>query len=273
MARKFAVVTTFNKAGLDLYGQKMINSFEKNWPKDINLYVYAEDCVPTKTQDNIIVRDLMQNREIQIFKTKWRNVPKANGKENPKGRVDSHKGFKWDAVRFCHKVYAIFDCAKSLQSTDVDELIWMDADTLCHSPLPTDFLDKFIPHNSHISYFGREPKWPECGFYSMKIKEDITKQFLSRFQWVWDNAEQGIFTMKEWHDSFVFYEIVKEFRQVAGFKEHNLSNVTITGEGHPIINSSIGAYIDHMKGERKVRGKSDKKDLKVERKEGYWNEG
>jgi len=76
--------------------------------------------------------------------------------------------------------------------------------------------------------------------------------------------------MKEWHDSFVFFEVVKEFRKVAEFDEVNLSNVTISGEGHPIINSRIGAYIDHMKGERKVRGKSDKKDLKVTRNEEYW---
>jgi wyosine [tRNA(Phe)-imidazoG37] synthetase (radical SAM superfamily) len=63
---------------------------------------------------------------------------------------------------------------------------------------------------------------------------------------------------------------MKEFRNVQGFKEHSLSNVTISGEGHPIINSKLGAYIDHMKGERKVRGKSDKKDLKVQRTEDYW---
>jgi len=214
MSRKFAVVTTFNKAGMDLYGQKMIDSFEKNWPAEVDLYVYAEGCTPNKTRNNTYVRELMQNAGIVKFKAKWKDVPKANGLENPKGRVDSHKGFKWDAIRFCHKVFAIFDCAKSLDGSDVDELIWMDADTLCHSAM--------------------------------------------------------LFTMKEWHDSFVFYEIVKEFRQVQGFVEHSLSNVTIQGEGHPIINSKLGAYIDHMKGNRKVDGKSYAKDLKVERKEDYW---
>jgi len=83
--------------------------------------------------------------------------------------------------------------------------------------------------------------------------------------------QEGIFTMKEWHDSYVFFEIVKEFRGVEGFNEHSLSNVTIKGEGHPIINSKIGAYIDHMKGDRKFRGKSDAKDLKVSRTESYWH--
>ncbi len=270
MSRKFAVVTTFNQDGLDLYGQKMIDSFEQNWPNEVDLYVYAEKCTPKKTKRNIIIRDLLAQKPINVFKGIWKDVPKANGKENPKGRVDAHKGFKWDAIRFCHKVYAIFDCAKSLSKSDVDVLIWMDADTLCHSYMPIKFLDDFIPPEKSVCYFDRSPKWPECGFYSMNLKDDATHKFLSRFQWVWDNAEQGIFTMKEWHDSFVFYEIIKEFRNVQGFQEHNLSNVTISGEGHPIINSKLGAYIDHMKGERKVRGKSDKKDLRVQRSEDYW---
>lgn len=270
MHRKFAVVTTFNQAGLDLYGQKMIDSFERNWPAEVDLYVYAEGCRPTTTRENTYIRELNDVADIVAFKNKWRNVPKANGLENPKGRVDSHKGFKWDAIRFSHKVYSIFDCAKSLLKSRTDVLVWMDADTLCHSPMSMDFLEDFIPNKHSVAYFNREPKWPECGFYSMNLRDAMTHRFLSRFQWVYDNAEEGIFTMKEWHDSFVFFEVVKEFRKIAEFDEVNLSNVTISGEGHPIINSRIGAYIDHMKGERKVRGKSDKKDLKVTRNEEYW---
>jgi len=270
MARKFSVVTTFNQKGLETYGQRMIDSFEKSWPDDVSLFVYTEDCTPKTTKSNIIVKDLMADPYIQAFKHKWKDVDKANGRENPKGRVDSHKGFKWDAIRFCHKVYSIFNCAKILHRGETDVLIWMDADTYCHSPMSVSFLEEFIPSDSTITYFSREPKWPECGFYSMNLRDDVCIRFLSRFQWVWDNAEEGIFTMKEWHDSYVFYEIVKEFRSVEGFKEHSLSNVSIKGEGHPIINSKIGAYIDHMKGDRKFRGKSDAKDLKIQRNESYW---
>ena len=267
MSRKFAVVTTFHDAGLKQYGQAMIDSIEKNWPSDVKLYVYAEDCTPTKTKDNVVIRDLMGTGYIAEFKAKWKNVPKANGQDNPKHRVDANKSFKWDAIRFCHKVYAIFDAAKSVEA---DVLIWMDADTVCHSPMTTDFLEKFVPEDIHIGYFGREPKWPECGWYTMNLRDDMTKRFLSRFQWVYDHAEEGIFTMKEWHDSFVFFEIVKEFRRIPGWKEHNLSRPGTSGEGHPIINSDLGAYIDHLKGGRKARGISEKKDLKVERTEEYW---
>jgi hypothetical protein len=44
----------------------------------------------------------------------------------------------------------------------------------------------------------------------------------------------------------------------------------ITGEGHPLINSEWGAYLDHLKGNRKNTGRSLPKDLKVKRQEAYW---
>ena len=43
-----------------------------------------------------------------------------------------------------------------------------------------------------------------------------------------------------------------------------------TGEGHPLINSQWGAYLDHLKGDRKTTGKSLQRDLKVQRTESYW---
>ena len=39
---------------------------------------------------------------------------------------------------------------------------------------------------------------------------------------------------------------------------------------HVFINSVLGAYIDHMKGKRKVLGKSSKSDLRGSRNEDYW---
>jgi hypothetical protein len=42
------------------------------------------------------------------------------------------------------------------------------------------------------------------------------------------------------------------------------------GEGHPLINTEWGAYLDHLKGNRKDTGRSKIKDLVVNRTEGYW---
>jgi hypothetical protein len=43
-----------------------------------------------------------------------------------------------------------------------------------------------------------------------------------------------------------------------------------SGEGHPLINSQWGAWLDHLKGGRKKLGRSKREDLKVIRTEAYW---
>jgi len=266
--REIAVVTTFNKQGLDTYGQRMIDSYEKNWPKEITLYVYAEDCTPKTTASNVVIRDLNKEcRSLVAFKEKWKNVPKANGdiSNDPvrSKRRDAFKGFKWDAIKFSHKVYAIFHCAKTV---DADVLMWMDADMYCHSPISLETVQALIPEDKDLCYIGRERKWPECGLYTINLRSKRGRQFLSRFQWVYDNAESGIFKMEEWHDSFVFEQVRRKSR----LESLNWTKGLIKGEGHPLINSEWGAYLDHLKGCRKELGKSKKTDLLKPREEYYW---
>ena len=266
--RAIAVVTTFNKDGLKKYGQRMIDSFTENWPKEVKLYVYAEDCSPVINADNIVVRDMNATcADLIAFKEKWKDVPKANGdvSKDPvrSRRKDSGKGFKWDAVRFSHKVYSIFHCAKNCNE---DVLMWMDADTYCHSPISLDRIYQLIPENRDICYVGRERKWPECGLYSMNLRTQGTHKFLKEFQRVYDEAEDGIFQMEEWHDSYVF-EMVR--RKILP-SDLNWSAGIIRGEGHPLINSPWGAYLDHLKGGRKALGKSKRTDLVKPRSELYW---
>jgi hypothetical protein len=74
--------------------------------------------------------------------------------------------------------------------------------------------------------------------------------------------------MAEWHDSFVFDQV----RQTVSLNELNWSAGLITGEGHPLINSEWGAWLDHLKGGRKKLGKSKRDDLLVKRPEPYWQQ-
>ena len=267
---KISVITTFHQAGYEQYGKRMIETFLQNWPKDVTLYVYAENCQVTESADNLIVKDLHGSSPALVaFKNKWRGVPKANGDvtQDPvrSKRRDAGKGFKWDAVRFAHKVYAIFACANECNS---DILMWMDADTICHSPITTQDLEKMCPTTRDLCFLGRRGKFSECGLYSMSLKNEGTQRFLKKFQDFYDNAEQGIFTLAEWHDSFVFDAV----RQGLNLNEWNWSDGLVTGEGHPLINSQWGAWLDHLKGGRKNLGKSKRTDLLVPRKEAYWQQ-
>ena len=263
--RKFTAVTTFNQKGLDEYARRFINSFAINMP--IQLMAYAEDCTP-EPANNVEQFDLAkESPELVAFKTKWANIPKANGDvtNDPvrSKRKDVGKGFKWDAIRFSHKVYAIFAAAKR---TDADVLIWMDADIFCHTAMPIEFLNEFIPEDKDICFLGRKDKFSECGFYSLNLKSKNTQNFLKRFQEFYDDADNGIFTLDEWHDSFVFDAV----RNTMQLNELDWSSDLITGEGHPFINTDLGKYLDHLKGKRKEYGKSLTEDLKIKREESYW---
>jgi hypothetical protein len=142
----------------------------------------------------------------------------------------------------------------------------MDADTVCHSPITTDDLARLCPHDKDLCFLGRRGKFSECGLYAMNLRSPRTRDFLTEFQRYYDQAEQGIFTLAEWHDSFVFDAVRKHHPLV----ELDWSSHLITGEGHPLINSDWGAYLDHLKGKRKTTGRSPVTDLKVQRTEAYW---
>jgi len=274
---KIAVITTFHEEGLKKYAQKMIDSFCENWPKEVTLYLYPEKCNPiVRDHDRTRLFWLDDVEDLTKFKQKWKDVPKANGDVTAdpvrSKRKDAGKGFKWHAIRFSNKVYSVYHCAKN---TDADILLWMDADMVCHSKISLDEITRLCPSDKDLCYLGRKGKYSECGLYALNLKSDITWKFLDTFKKYYDDAENGIFTLDEWHDSFVFDAVRKLFplrelnwsQSLIDLRPHKGNSV---GEGHPLINCDWGAYLDHLKGDRKDYGRSLPQDLKVQRSEQYW---
>ena len=277
------VVTTFHYEGMFTYGQRFLDSWAKNVDPAIKLLVYAEDCEPQINSDSIIVYDARQELpKLNRFKEVWGDVPKANGKP-PQEIIDArprdhHKAFKWDAVRFANKVYAVLDaCEKSK-----DWCVWIDADTFVHSPWSKDEFEKLLPNESWLTFVGRgrgTQTWPECGFYGMNLKDEKCLEFLKEFERMYEEAENGIFTLGEWHDSYVFGKILNKMRFEKPSVFDYSANIYVKtaktgGGGHPLINTELGRWIDHMKGGRKQQRKSSiVKDLMTERPEAYWSQG
>jgi hypothetical protein len=90
---------------------------------------------------------------------------------------------------------------------------------------------------------------------------------------MYEDAENGMFLLDEWHDSYIFGEVLKMFNQVPSHDysaDMYLREAKSGGGGHPLINGPLGKWIDHMKGGRKEKGKSDSKDIMVNRTEDYW---
>ena len=176
------VLTTFHKEGLEQYGQRFLDSFALKVDKRIKMLCYAEQCVPNNPDNQqIVIIDQQEVKPLIDFKAQWGNIPKANGvcpfpEKRPR---DHHKKFKWDAVRFANKVYAVFDAIDRLQNNNW--VVWMDADTFVHNAITYEQFEDLLPNNKWITYVGRgkgSQTWPECGFYGLNVQNKTCKSFL-----------------------------------------------------------------------------------------------
>jgi hypothetical protein len=284
MGNQIIVVTTFHPEGMEVYGQRFIDSFAQNVAKAVKLVVYAEDCDPVNPDPNqITILDAkVELPKLNAFKERWKDDPKANGipPDDIKARRprDWNKEFKWHAIRFANKTYAVFDACEKNYGTG-RWVVWMDADTFVHSPWSLKQFEELLPYNNWITYVGRgkgSQTWPECGFYGINMNHPVGCNFVKEFERMYEDADNGIFKLEEWHDSYVFGELLHNkfgaFKDRAHDYSANIYNKTAKtgGGGHPLINSELGKWIDHMKGARKFDGKSKRKDLMNNRTESYW---
>ena len=280
MNKHITVVTTFHNKHYNVYGKNFLDSFAKHVDKRIKLIVYAEECNPENPDPSRIeILDAVKSLpKLVAFKQRWKDDPKANGipPADIKARRprDWHKEFKWDAVRFANKVYAVFDAVERSK----DWCVWMDADSFIHSNWTYEDFAELLPDTSWVTYVGRgkgSQTWPECGFYGMNLKDGVCQDFLKEFERMYEDADNGIFTLEEWHDSFVFGKILNDLKfrhpNVLDYSaEIYLKTAKTGGGGHPLINSKLGRWMDHMKGDRKFEGASKRKDLMGHRNEPYW---
>ena len=274
------VVTTFHPEGYSLYGERFLESFAKRVDKRIKLLVYAEGVKPENPDPTrITILDQEQALpKLVAFKERWKDDPKANGippdeikRRRPR---DWNKAFKWDAIRFANKTYAVFDACERSK----DWCIWMDADSYIHSDWSYEQFIKLLPVNAWITYVGRgkgSQTWPECGFYGMNLNHPVCHEFLKEFERMYEDADSGIFKLEEWHDSFVFGHILNDLKVQFPTAHDYSANMYLReaktgGGGHPLINGPLGKWMDHMKGGRKDQGKSKSSDIMVNRTEEYW---
>jgi hypothetical protein len=273
MDRKISVATTFHADGYARYAQRMIQTFIDNWPKNVTLHAYAERTQVREKVPNLQVHDLESAcPDLVAFKARYAANPRYRGETQigpGTGRKIPGMGFKWDAIRFSHKVYAICHAARA---SGADLLFWMDADMVCHSPISREFIDRMVPESVGVAYLGRKKKFTETGLYALNLRQQPTLELLDMMQACYDNAETDLFTLQEWHDCWVFdtkRAMVQQRHPT--WQQLNWSAHLTLGEGHPLVNIEWADYLDHLKGERKVTGRSKPKDLVEPRAHHYWN--
>ena len=242
---KFGAVSTFNREGLDLYGRRMMASFRRNWPVEVALTVYAEGW---QGPAGLATVDL-------LAASPWLAAFKARHARR------RFRDYRWDAVRFSHKVAALCHAASV---SDADVLIWLDGDIVTHARVSIDDLAGLAPKGEEwIAWLDRVRMHPECGFYMLNCRHSRHRQMMEAFERMY--RDDALFGLREWHDSYVLQQVVAQSGIVAK---------SLSGAGarttHPLVNGPLGRWFDHLKGGRKLTGKSMPSDLKVARTEGYW---
>lgn len=252
------VVTTCNAEGWQLYGRRMAQSFVAQWPREIQLALYAEGFACDV--EGVEVRQLPQWQA--DFKAQYASVPDAVGM----GKGDY--AFKRDCVRFSHKVGAIVDAGER-QSEGL--LIWIDADTFTHSGIAVSWVKALFPGRGYVAWLDRvKPVYPECGFLMFRCDHSQHAEMMRRLRHTY--ASGDVLKMHETHDSFVVYQLFTEAHK-AGLIEAPFS---LSGSArtlhHPFVACELGRRMDHMKGKRKLAGRSRTSEARRNIAEAYWKQ-
>lgn len=231
----FDAVTTYAARHWESHARRCVESFLEMW-SDVPLIRYDDaDLEAGSTW-------------LRAFKARHAALPTQN--------------FRFDAVRFSHKVAAL-ELAFAAGSADV--MVWLDADCYTHAPVDAEWLGALLG-DADFGYLRRASKYPECGF--MLIRRSAAGAALVR-RVVDLYRTDALFSLREWHDSWVIDHVRRQMEDARELRVVSLSGGA-EASGHPLVNGPLGARIDHLKGARKAEGRSRRSDLTRPRAESYW---
>ena len=245
--KKFSVVTTFNKKGFDICAKEMLISFDKFWSKDIALNVYYEDMnLPDIETSNRIFFSSF-NEEVKKW-YKFQSNFFLRELNKPDSPINSF--YKYSAIKFAHKIYAI---EKQLEKNFSEYLIWLDSDVITFKKIENSFIDTLVDNNSYLTFLGREHVnfHSEAGFLIFNTKNKFHKIFWKRMMEMYDQGK--LFDQNEWHDSYIL-DVVRLELEKKSLKNINISLMGLRWVDPLYIfdNSVLGEFMNHFKGKRKV---------------------
>lgn len=236
----------------------MAESFLARWPEEAKpLTIYAEDF--DIDMPGVEVRRLPA--WMAEFKQKHRNVPAYNGWRN--GQYD----YRFDAVKFAHKVAAVTDFGLSL---DDGVMIWLDADVYTHADVTVDWLEGLFPEPAYLAWLDRYNSHPECGLVMYRASHPYHHLFMESYRNLYTSGD--LFRLEETNDCTALRHVVLA-KMLKGKIAAPVSLSGDKGWHHPFVSGPLGAKMDHLKGPRKQEGRSRKRDMKQPRTEEYWRAG
>ena len=281
---KIKVITSYKPGTWNDYAKRAVDSVLEHWPADTDVAVYheaqAQDIFDHPRVQWLDVHEVQPS--LLDFKNKHKDDPIANGEidEIPNGvrrpgPMPTKGSFQWNAVRFANKVFCVTHAVKS--SPGYDYIIWLDADTYSFRPMPKDFLEQLLPEDTMLTYLGRQNpdlkdggKDPECGFVGYNLNHPEIQNYNNE----WENmyVTDDVFKLTlGWTDCSTLWHLSKLYQKEKNVKVNDIGYMKRVKGHHVFINSELGLYMDHFKGNRKISKKSAKNDFRPQQAEATKN--
>jgi len=227
-------VTTCHAEGFEEYGHRLLEGWSK-FPKSAKLRWYVEDySLPETSGVTAINNATLEN--LQKFKARHAGyIP---------------PGYQWDVVRFCHKIYAVYDAMRHATG----KWAWIDADIVPMCEVGEGVVEGWLPSGSYIAMFRRRGFYSECGFWVVDCDHPAHGRFMDTLIGLYDSDDFKNY--HEWHDSYLMDLVVKKLEKEGAIKVTNLT--TNLDAEHPMAENPVfSRYFDHLKGpDRKKLGYS-----------------
>lgn len=223
------VVTTFNQRLYEEYAHAFVETYS-----GVDLRIYSEDILDIKTQHLYYHEDFVKRHKHRTT-----------------------RNFKYDAVRFCYKPYAIAQAVDEY-AYEYSRLLWIDADTVFKQPITEQWIDANLYTTPAIlSYLGRPNYHSETGLLLFDLRHRLTEQYINTVREYYDS--DNIFLQKEWHDSYIWDLARQQFPDTLF---NNISKDIPKVPGGHIFNYLFADTMDHRKGKRKQHTHSQEKQRK-----------
>jgi len=230
------VVTTANKDGLEAYGQRWLDS-RKHWPASAEFWWYTEGYeLPLqkdeKSKPSIVRKDFAELPEFVQWKERHKDYKPPN--------------WEFNVVGYAHKVFAAIDALYDYDGIGV----WCDADCETFRKIMPGVLEQELG-DAYLACYQRNGYHTETGFWLMDCSKPGHQAFLDAWQawYLTDSFKQ----LSVWHDCQTLDATIRHFKGQMEVK--NLSG-EFANDMHPMALTELGKYIDHCKGQRKIKGRS-----------------
>jgi len=229
----YQAVTTFSREGYLAYGKQFVDQWVDRWP--IPLVVYHESQPEVTLHPNLEWRNLDYDSDRALFIAQHKDSPE---------RVGTWKDPNSQSIRFCHKIFAITNAAKSCLK---DWLIWIDADVTTNRPVYQSDLEKCLPADASLSFLGRlRYKYTECGFIGYRVADPRVRAMLDDMRSYYSSGEIFTRPKSDWHDSRCF-DICRSRSSIPKEQQHSMTPAALPTT-HVWQHSPLGAFSEHHKG-------------------------